>query len=254
MLATARAIQLERLATAGHRARGARAGERRPVCLRRAGPRARSGPRRGSRTRRPAAPRTRPARAWRRRSSDGGHGRVQRVAEELVAEVVEAAVEEVERIQERLLDQLRERRLQVGDRTVQAAREDLGHEAATDDGARAGDRARVVRQPRDRARAPRPRSCPARGRRGSRGRPSGPRRPARASSSSMWSGIPSVRSYTAFTTSRGAGRPVPRISVTTSAVSSRVRGLSRASSASRWLSSRARHSRWIDPTGSSSSR
>ena len=75
-----------------------------------------------------------------------------------------------------------------------------------------------------------------------------------ASSSSIWRGMPSVRSYTALETSRGAGRPVPRMSVTTSAVSSCVRGLSRASSASRWLISLARHSRWIDPTGSSSSR
>ena len=39
------------------------------------------------------------------------------------------------------------------------------------------------------------------------------------SSSSMWSGMPSVRSYTAAATSRGAGSPVSRMSVVTRAVS-----------------------------------
>jgi hypothetical protein len=70
----------------------------------------------------------------------------------------------------------------------------------------------------------------------------------------MYSGMPSVRSKTALETSRGAGRPVARMSEVTSAVSSYVSGARRASSASRWLSRRARHSRCIEASGSSSRR
>ena len=45
---------------------------------------------------------------------------VQRVAEQLMTEVVEALVEEVERVQERLLDELPERRVELRERAVQA--------------------------------------------------------------------------------------------------------------------------------------
>ncbi len=74
------------------------------------------------------------------------------------------------------------------------------------------------------------------------------------SSSSMWSGSPSVRSNTASATSRGAGSPVSRMSVAMSAVSSRVSGWSRISSARRWVTRRARQSRRPAPGGTSSIR
>ena len=74
------------------------------------------------------------------------------------------------------------------------------------------------------------------------------------SSSSMWSGTPSVRSWTASTTAAGAGSPVPRITVVMVAICSRVNGASRASSAMRWESCRARHGRRMDVGTSSSVR
>ena len=72
------------------------------------------------------------------------------------------------------------------------------------------------------------------------------------SSSSMWSGMPSVRSWTAATTSRGAGRPVSRMRVVTRAVWARSSGPSRISSATRWVRSLERQSRNEVPGGASS--
>ena len=142
------AVELERLPPTGDRARGARPGQCCPVGLR-----SKTGPLEVHRRvdlRRADQERPELGRAGVEMTQLGRpDGGVQRVPEELVAEVIEAAIEEVEREQERLLDQLGERRLQVGDRTIQAAGKDLGHEAATDDGPRPSDRARVVREAPD---------------------------------------------------------------------------------------------------------
>ncbi len=61
--------------------------------------------------------------------------------------------------------------------------------------------------------------------------------------SSTCSGMPSVRSWTAPTTSCGAGRPDASRSVVIIPVSDDESRPSRASSASRWVSSLERHSR-----------
>jgi len=63
---------------------------------------------------------------------------VQGVPQQLVAEVVVATIEVVERVQERLLDELLDRGVEVADRPVEQARHHLGHEAPPDD--RAGTR------------------------------------------------------------------------------------------------------------------
>jgi len=73
-------------------------------------------------------------------------------------------------------------------------------------------------------------------------------------SSSIWSGIPSVRPNTAAETSLGAGSPVSRIRVVTRAVSVSVNGASFTSSATRWVMSRARQSRRLAPGATSSVR
>ena len=65
----------------------------------------------------------------------------------------------------------------------------------------------------------------------------------------MWSGMPLVRSWTASTTSRGAGSSPPRISVVATAVSSSVRGRSRYFLGVPLAQERARHSRWIVSDG-----
>ena len=111
-----------------------------------------------------------------------------------------------------------------GERPVDHPGQDVRAEAAPDDGAGASDVLGVRRQARRAARGPRRRSCPAR----CASRISRPSRRASsssaASSSSMWSGIPFVRSWTASTTSRGAGSSPPRIRVVAVAVSSSVSG------------------------------
>src|SRR6185295_10354174 len=63
---------------------------------------------------------------------------VQRITEELVPEVIQAA--KAGRIKDELVDQLLERRLERPRRDVHDAGQDVGHEAATDDrtGARRG--------------------------------------------------------------------------------------------------------------------
>ena len=72
---------------------------------------------------------------------------VDRVAQELVAEVVEPTG--ARRVEDALVHQLAERIGQGRDGRIHDPGEDLGHEAAADDGARAGDRLRLGRQAPD---------------------------------------------------------------------------------------------------------
>ena len=175
---------------------------------------------------------------------------VQDVAQELVAEVVVAVGH---RGEDHVVDELLERRLERLDRQVHDPGEHVGREAATDDGSGAGRRLglrRAVGHPREDGIVDRV------GDRASRiAEPSARASALRApSSSSMWSGIPSVRSKTAAATSREAGRPVSRISDVARAVSSRVNGRSLTSSAMRWVMRRTRQSRRLVPGGTSSIR
>ena len=182
--------------------------------------------------------------AWKRRSIGRRQGRVDRVAQELVAEVVVTLVDVAEGEQERRVDQLLDGRLQFAERAVDHAGHHVRAEARPDDRGGARDQPCVVRQagepgedrvrdrvrhpgfadpsavrPRIVARAPRaaPR-CAAGCRSFARGR-----RPRRRAAPGSWP---------------------PRIRVVATPVCSSVSGWRRASRAWRWLSSRARHSRW----------
>ena len=197
-----------------------RAGQRGPVRLRRAGPRARSGRDAWISVAPTSCAPNSAARAWSRRSSAGGTVRRARPAG-AGGGSRSSRVDVVERVEERRCSTSScERRLELGDRPVHDPGEDVGREAAADDGARAGDGARVGRQPAERARTA---SSIVSGTCASRiARPS-----LRASSSSAraaprcGAGCRSSARRPPRTTSRGAGRPVPRMSVVTSAVSSR---------------------------------
>ena len=71
------------------------------------------------------------------------HGAVDRIAQQLVSEVVVAAVDVVEGIDDRRVDELLERRLELGKRPVDDPGHHVGREAAPDHGARARDRPRI---------------------------------------------------------------------------------------------------------------
>jgi hypothetical protein len=77
----------------------------------------------------------------------GRDARVESIPQELVSEVVVTPVGELERVQERVCHQLRERRVEIADLTVEHTCQHLRDEAAADHGARPGDLPGIVGQP-----------------------------------------------------------------------------------------------------------
>ena len=179
----------------------------------------------------------------------GGHRSIERVPQQLVTEVVLPAA--MDGIQHVVVDEFLDRLVERIDRQVHDPGEDARDERPADDGARPRHGLGLGREPAD----PRQRRV-LEGLRHVRVQ-DGPavREPLPAERAAAaprcGAGTPSVRAYTASTTSRGAGRPVPRISVVISAVSSRDRRPRRTSSASRCVTSRERHSRSTTPVRAS---
>src|SRR4051794_19242567 len=77
------------------------------------------------------------------------HGAVDGVAEQLMAEVVVALVDVLERMEDRRVDELVDRRLQLGKGPADQAGDDVWTEATADDGPRASDESGVLRESRE---------------------------------------------------------------------------------------------------------
>ena len=90
-----------------------------------------------------------PARAWIAAAVAHRRAPIERVAQQLVAEVVVAVVDRPEVEQDAVVDQLLERLVELPGREVHDPGEHLRHEAAPDDRAGPGDRLRLRRPPAD---------------------------------------------------------------------------------------------------------